>query len=58
MPKISAEMREKARRMNEHDILLEKEGLLSELEMMQQQGIIKLYRELTIRDSLEDIQFQ
>lgn len=48
----------KAKRMTEMEILTEKEGLLAELQMMEKQGIIKLSREFTIADSLEEIQFQ
>lgn len=48
----------KAKRMTEMEILTEKEGLLAELQMMEKQGIIKLSREFTMEDSLEEIQFQ
>jgi hypothetical protein len=44
--------------MTEADILLEKEGLLAEIELLQKQEVIKLYRELSIHDSREEIQFQ
>jgi hypothetical protein len=50
--------RPKVREMTESEILSEKEGLLSEISLMEKQGILKLYRELTISDSLEEIQFQ
>ena len=56
--KTPEDIRVKARQMTEADILLEKEGLLAELSMMQKQGVVTLYRELTMRDSLEEIQFQ
>ena len=60
-PKIKAtpdDVKRRAKEMTEADILLEKEGLLAEIELLQKQEVIKLYRELTIHDSLEEIQFQ
>jgi hypothetical protein len=44
--------------LSERDVLLEKEALLEEINMMQKQGLVTLYRELGIKDSLEEIQFQ
>lgn len=52
------DVKRRAKEMTEADILLEKEGLLAEIELLQKQEVIKLYRELTINDSLEEIQFQ
>lgn len=42
----------------EADVVLEKEALLYEIEMMEKQGLIKLHRELTMADSLDVIQYQ
>ena len=42
----------------EADVVLEKEALLYEIEMMEKQGQIKLHRELTMADSLDVIQYQ
>ena len=58
VPDEDLSFRTKVREMTESEILSEKEGLLSEISLMEKQGIIKLYRELTIADSLEEIQFQ
>lgn len=53
-----ASYRHKVREMSEAEVMSEKEGLLSELSLMEKQGLIKLYRDLTLQDSLEEIQFQ
>ena len=47
-----------AKKMSEVDIVLEKEALLYELEIMEKQGSIKLHRQLTISDDLDTIQYQ
>lgn len=40
------------------DVNIEKEALLYELELMEKQGLIKLHRQLTMDNSLEEIQYQ
>lgn len=57
-PRVDPEVRAQARKTTEHEILLEKEGLLNELALMEKQGLVKLHRQLSISDSLEEIQFQ
>lgn len=42
----------------EADVALEKESLLYELDLMEKQGVVKLHRQLTMKDSLEAIQYQ
>jgi hypothetical protein len=42
----------------EADIVLEKEALLYEIELLEKQGLIKLHRSLTMDDTLESIQYQ
>ena len=43
---------------NQAEIDAEKEGLLAELHSLERQGTAKLLRPLTMKDSLEEIQFQ
>jgi hypothetical protein len=54
----SEEVKRRAREMAAADVMAEKEGLLTEISLLQKQGVITLYRELSIKDSLEEIQFQ
>lgn len=49
---------EKARADAAAEERVEKEGLLYELDLMERQGNIKLHRELTMENSLEEIQYQ
>lgn len=50
--------RQRALEMTEQEIWVEKEGLLSEISIMEKKGIVKLARPLSMDDSLEEIQFQ
>lgn len=48
----------KAKKISQAEIQAEKEGLLLELQLMEKQGLIKLPREFSMDDSLEELQFQ
>ena len=47
-----------AKKLTDAEIVLEKEGLLLELQMMEKQGIVKLSRQFSMSDTLEELQFQ
>jgi len=40
------------------DVAIEKEALLYEIELLEKQGLIKLHRQLTMQNSLDEIQYQ
>jgi len=54
----TSETRKAAAKEAEVDVTIEKEALLYELEVMEKQGLIKLHRQLTMSNSLEEIQYQ
>jgi hypothetical protein len=58
VPKTDPAVYKKAQEDAENDVQIEKEALLYEIELMEKQGLIKLHRQLTMANSLEEIQYQ